>query len=462
MPGKPCRRLLLGTLTALLGAAPALWAQQDSAAQSTAERLDALDQKVRILERLRELERDSLAAAARSRVSVSAGAGGFSIRSADGAFQMRFRGYLQTDARFFNEDSVPAGTADNLLIRRARPILEATLFKYVDVRLMPDFANSSLTLFDGYSELKLSPALAARFGKYKPPIGLERLQSATDIRFAERGLPTNLAPSRDLGFQLSGVAGRGLVGYEAGVFNGVADLASTDNDASDKKELVGRVMLYPFAPRGAKAPVDLAIGIAASTGEEQGSSSAPALPGYRSPSQQTVFRYAASTSSPATGTAFANGRRTRVAPQAYLNLGRLGLLGEYTLSRQAVRRDTGTATLAHRAWQVSGGWFLTGEKSSFRSVSPRRVFDPGANAWGALELVARYGELDLDDDAFPFFANPASSVTRERAFGVGANWYLARGIRISVNYEHTSFDGGAPAGDRPSEDFVVTRFQTAW
>ena len=47
-----------------------------------------------------------------------------------------------------------------------------------------------------------------------------------------------------------------------------------------------------------------------------------------------------------------------------------------------------------------------------------------------------------------------------KALGLGVNWYLTKQVKVSVNYEHTTFAGGAADGaDRPSEDFVVTRFQ---
>ncbi len=39
------------------------------------------------------------------------------------------------------------------------------------------------------------------------------------------------------------------------------------------------------------------------------------------------------------------------------------------------------------------------------------------------------------------------------------NWHLNKQIKVVVNYEHTTFEGGAADGDRASEDFVVTRFQ---
>ena len=43
------------------------------------------------------------------------------------------------------------------------------------------------------------PWFAVTAGKFKVPVGLERLQSANDIRFVERAFPTSLLPNRDLG-----------------------------------------------------------------------------------------------------------------------------------------------------------------------------------------------------------------------------------------------------------------------
>ena len=43
-----------------------------------------------------------------------------------------------------------------------------------------------------------------RFGKFKPPVGLERLVSDSDMLFVERALPTDLVPNRDVGVQVYG------------------------------------------------------------------------------------------------------------------------------------------------------------------------------------------------------------------------------------------------------------------
>jgi len=456
--------VLFWALSAVVGA-PQLVAQQDSAAEATQQRLDDLDQQIKVLSRRWELYQDSVINAAKSRPSVTAGATGFQLKSADGNFVLKLRGYLQADARVYLSDDAQVLTND-LLLRRVRPILEGTVYKYYDFRIMPDFAGAAPTIFDAYFEARFKPEFAVRAGKYKPALGLERYQSATDVKFIERGLPTNLVPSRDVGLQVAGDLAGGILNYNAALFDGVPDLASGLNDVADGKDLVGRLFIVPFAKKADKPPVDLGFGIAASTGDELGNITTTALPSYRSPGQATVFRYLTSTTTPITGTVIADGRRERIIPQAYLNKGPLGLLAEYAISRQEVARDTGvtrtTEKLEHKAWQVEGSLFLTGERNSFKSVTPKKQFDPFAGGWGAFELVARYGELDFDDDAFPIYASPTASVTEEKAWAVGLNWHLGRNVKLMFNYEQTQFEGGATTGDRPDEKFFATRFQTSF
>ncbi len=431
----------------------------DSVPKTLEERVDELDQQVRILQRLRELAAESLATAAKDRQTATANAkDGFSLRSADGKYTLKLRGYAQADGRFYPSDDGKV-IGNSLFLRRARPILEASVGRYFEFRIMPDFAQGQTTLFDAYWEGKFLPEFTVRAGKSKTPVGFERLQSATDMTFAERGLPTNLAPNRDIGLSVAGDISQGLFAYQVGVFNGVPDLGNGDADLTDSKDVAGRVFFQPFR-RGTLNGAG--FGISGSTGSELGSGTTTGLSGYRSPSQQTVFRYRTDATTPA-NSVIANGRRSRVSPHAYVGVGSLGVLGEYIVSSQEVSLGASTARLSHHAWGASAGFFLTGEQAGFRSPTPRKPFDLGQKTWGALEIAARYGELDLDDDAFPIYANPSSSVSKEKALGVGVNWYLTKQVKVSVNYEHTTFEGGAADGaDRPSEDFVVTRFQHAF
>ena len=457
-----------------VGGAPQVWGQQnrsavsfaqpdslpshDDSVASLAAKVEELDQQVRILTRLREISTDSAAAAAKDKQSVTAnGKDGFSFKSADGKYSLRLRGYIQGDGRFYpSSEAVP--TVNNLLIRRARPILEATVGRYFEFRLMPDFGGTSPTIYDAYWDGKFAPQFTVRAGKFKPALGLERLQSATDILFAERGLPTNLVPSRDIGLQLAGDISEGLFAYQVGVFNGVPDLANGGDDLSDAKDFAARVFIQPFKV-GSFRP--LGFGVAASTGFERANITATGLPAYRTPGQNTLYRYNTSTTTPANNV-FADGKRTRISPQGYFYTGPFGLLGEYVISRNEVNRAGTVATLEHHAWQGEGSFFLTGEKNSFRSPFPKKPFDLTEGGFGAVELVARYGELDLDDASFPTYASLTTSVSKAKAWGVGVNWHFTRAVKVMVDYEHTTFTGGAATGDREPEKAVITRFQTSF
>ncbi len=74
-------------------------------------------------------------------------------------------------------------------------------------------------------------------------------------------------------------------------------------------------------------------------------------------------------------------------------------------------RGTQSADLQNTAWEISGGWVLTGENATFTGVTPKHPFDPHNGQWGALQVVGRYAELNIDNAAFPFFANPAASAS---------------------------------------------------
>jgi phosphate-selective porin OprO and OprP len=428
--------------------------------QSLEERIAQLDQEVRALKRLRELDKDSAAAKAKATPVVTAGQQGFGWRSADGAFQLRLRGYVQAEGRLFHDDFAPQLT-NTFELRRARPILEATVYRSFDFKIMPDFGQGQTRLFDAYVAARIAPELRVTAGKFKAPLGLERLQSATDLLFIERAFPTALVPNRDVGLELSGSLGGQLVQYDVGIFNGAVDGTLNDGDQNGSKDFDARLYFTPF-DRSDIAPLKgLSLGVGATLGTEHGTATNPALPFYRSPGQNTFFTYR--TNGTAAGTAAATGRRRRIAPQAYYHWGRLGLLGEWTRSTQVVTLGGTTQTLGATAWQAAGSIALTGEDASFKGLTPRRPIEAGRGGFGALELVGRYSALIVDPAAFPVFANPSSAAQRAQEWAAGVNWYLERGVKVSVDYSHTTYRGGAPAGgDRQKEEVVLTQLQLAF
>jgi phosphate-selective porin OprO and OprP len=443
------------------------------------ERLEAQEQKIRVLERKLELQDEAAKAAVPNTPVVRASPQqGFRIQSADGANVVRLRGVLQFDGRYFPDDVTPE-TADTWILRRVRPILEGTLNGIYDFRFTPDFAGGRAIVQDAYIAARLKPWAVVTAGKFKVPVGLERLQSATDLRFIERGFPTSLVPNRDLGLQFGGDVAGGLVNYSVGYFNGVSDGGSSDGNAptpdaenDTKGDWAARVFLQPFINSDSFALRGLGFGIAGTFVDSTGSTTTTLLPSYRTPGQQTFFSYrsttAAAGATPAVNGTFADGERIRWTPQAYYSVGSFSVLGEYVNVSQDVTRATPTAgvrsaTLDNTAWQVQLAWFATGEDEAFRGYTPGSIFSLENHTWGAWELVARYHELDIDDDAFVggtnSFANPDSAASKASAWGVGVNWYLNQNYKWSVNYDVTSFDGGAAGGaDRPDEKAVFTRF----
>ena len=414
--------------------------------QALADRIDELDQQLRILARKAELQReaDSIRVAAQSTLTV--GADGATWRAPDGSFTLKLRGYVHQDSRFFNDDT-PNGT-DAFLLRRVRPIIEAVSGPFA-VRLMPDFGGGTTVLQDAYIDANITKTVQLRGGKFKPAVGLERLQSATAMRFVERALPTALVPNRDVGIQLQAATGNGLLTGSVGVFNGVGDGGSVDTDINDGKEVVVRAAVQPFA--------GVMAGVAVSRGDNTGIVGATGLTTYRAAAQLDVFAFRTGTT--ASTAVLANGRRERTSAHGTVYRGPLGLLGEYVTSSTNVLFNTTAAELTNNAWQISGGYVLTGEASTFGGVRPQAPLDPAKGTWGAVEVVARVHALDVDDDVFPIFADSTRSVTAVHAYGAGVNWYWNRNVKFVLSYDHAQFDGGATGGDRPSENLLFLRLQ---
>lgn len=419
-------------------------------------RLDTLEQKQKILERKYEIDQEAAAAKAKEAPSVTANAkDGFTVRSADGNFIFKLTGYIQADGRFYLSDQAGA-QANTFLLRRVRPSFEGTANKYIDFRILPDFGGGTTALQDAYVDLRYTPKFRVRVGKFKEPFGLERLQSGTSLTFIERALPANLGPNRDVGAQLHGDLWGGAVSYAAGVFNGVVDAGSSDGDTADNKDLAGRLFFLPFKNTDASAWKEFGFGAAWSRGKQRGATAATGLASYRTQSQQTFYAYRS--------LAVADGQRTRFSPQFHWHPGRVGFLVESVASSQEVKSTSTLArdTLTNTAWQVAASFVLTGESTSFKGVKPRKPFDPANHSWGAWELAARYSEQINDDDAFPLYANAASSARSAHAWTGGLNWYLNTNVKVQSNYEYTTFTRGAAVGDKDPERAILTRVQVAF
>lgn len=498
-----------------------------------------LSQQVKVLARKSEINEEEAAAAKKTSPVVKASANGFGFASADGKNEIKFRGLVQTDGRIYTNGANDvrarsrnrAGSLDadgfheaqdTALLRRVRPTIEGKIDGKYGFRFTPEFAGGSASVVDAYTEANLNPAFNVRAGKFKSAVGLERLQSGSDIKFLERSYVTNaILPNRDLGVSVYGDVLASKLNYNLGLVNGVADGGniSTGTAYDGRPEVTGRLFTTPFND-STSALSGLGFGVGATytkfTGEQNlnwtDTASADAtrngLPSYVSEGQQTFFRYGAN--------AVADGKRFRISPQASYYLGPFGLITEYARVSQNVsltnKNNGDGATLPslvndplpivdgtnkklnHNAWQVAASWLLTGEDASFKGVKPKINFNIDKGGLGAWELVARYSEINLDNDTFlspsgeakgenqttaagSAYSDPTKSAKSAKTWTAGVNWYLNTNAKIALNYEQTKFNGGAISGngltgnngdagrtitDRPDEKAILARFQVAF
>ena len=529
-----------------------------------------LDQQVKVLARKGEISEEDAATAKKTNPVVKASEKGFGLESADGKSVIKFRGLLQADGRSFSSGknltskaasgASTAGYLDNTesakdsaLLRRIRPTLEGTVYGKYDFRFTPEFGDGKSQVVDAYIDARLDPAFKIRAGKYKPFVGLERLQSGSDIKFLERSYVSNILPNRDVGISAFGDVLDGKISYAIGVHNGVADGGdnTTGSDANSDKDYAARIFAAPFKDAD-NALAGLGFGIAGTYGKVTGTtkdtingSTTELTSGYKTEGQQTFFKYVDSSvlrsgigegvfnSAGASGVSLtagpgpswlvhADGKRSRIAPQASYYYGPFGLITEYVRESQEVSvgaQNLKKTTLHNNAWQVAGTWLITGEDASFKGVKPKNNFDFDKKTWGAWEIVGRYSELNIDNDAFTFgnlgtgtgvtattfnplayspagtaslqtinhylYADPKASAKSAKTWTVGVNWYLNPEVKLALNYEQTKFDGGggdltsstgagttnatftdlirnSKVRDREDERAILARFQVAF
>jgi phosphate-selective porin OprO/OprP len=410
---------------------------------------------------------------------VDAGPGGFGVRSASKESQLRFHLQVQADAKFWH-GTTPAKVNETFFLRRAIPWIDGTLPYGVSFLLAPDFsqinstntaaqANAAIILPDAYFQIKILDELQFRFGKFRAPIGLERLQPTGQLFFNEFALATELTPLRDLGAQVQGEIAKGYAGYALGVFNGAVDNAYTDLDPSRYKDFEGRVFAQPLGAPNPDSFQYAIIGIAGTVGRKSGVPQAAGqsqnLPTYKSPGGAAIFSYKTGSTLGLADTAIASGQQRRINAHGYYSVGPFGLLAEYIYSQQRVGFNYDNTRVGNQGWTAEASLFLYGGNASYSQAKIATPFDLQAGTFGAFELVARASQLRFDQSAFGAKTDTTkpvdetASVKHATELAGGLNWYFNRCVRFLFSYNRTSYLGGAASGNRPAENVFFGRAQ---
>ena len=313
------------------------------------QRLEEQEQKILVLERKLEIKEEADKSATATAAVAKASPRGFSIQSADGQNQVKLRGVVHFDGRYLANDD-PNDLKDTWQATRVRPIVEGTVGGIYDFRFTPDFGQGRTVIQDAYVTGRFNPSFQVTAGKFKAPVGLERLQSANDIRFVARAFPTSLAPNRDLGLQVGGkLLDSGSTtpwpSSTAPTTVAAARRSATPTSTTTRNGQP-RLFAHPFAESDSFALRGLGLGIAATYTDQDGTTAQPLLPSFRTPAQSDVLplpRRARRRPSP-TASAPAS-RRSSTTTSALRAAGRVhaGVAGRVPLRRRpdrATRRST--------------------------------------------------------------------------------------------------------------------------
>ncbi len=367
------------------------------------------------------------------------------IRNGDGSFETRIAGYAQLDFRGYQGGEHPPNT---FLVRRARLGVEGRLQRYYDFKLEGDFADAASTLLrDFYVNVHRVDQLQFRFGQFRVPFSQEEIRADNVQDFVERSLVNNLAPSRSPGMAVTGVLGKGVFEYQAGLFNGKGLLAPNNNGTP---EGALRLRLSPWKNTRSYWARGLSFGGAGTSGRSVGGM------GVRGQTESRSFTFFSPD--------VLNGAYTRANGELTWLLGPAAIRAEYDQTNQ--HRDqlgpagTNLPGVVAKGWMAQATWLLTGEpKPEADAVVPRRELfarDGTRHGFGAWELKVRFASLQISDGT--------AQNNRAETLYFGPNWYLNRYVRYMLDFGWERFGDPARTPRKGERGFgvILNRIQVAF
>jgi phosphate-selective porin OprO/OprP len=246
-------------------------------------------------------------------------------------------------------------------------------------------------------------------GKFKAPISLERLTSASNLLFMERAaLLDALLPSRNTGLMLSNTAIEEPMTWSVGWFNSVF---SGDDDAANT--VVARVTGLPID----EPDTLLHLGIAGRWAQ--------------APNGELLYK-----ARPEVNQAphFVDSGQFAATDEKDLDLELAWQQGPVFTTAEYLADWVNSSAKGNPffdGFYVSTAWMLTGERrlynraaGYFGAVSPDHPLFSGG--WGAMEVAARYTWTDLNDAAI--------HGGRFSRASLGINWFASDNLRLEFNY----------------------------
>lgn len=401
------------------------------------DRLNALEARIRQLE-ARNAQLEAAAVDTQSRVervevrSAKAAQPGVVPTFADvnDNFTFKPRGVFQIDYAGYNERAGGYDYSNGTDIRRARFGFEGTAYKNFKWRIEAELVKNSVTLLDAYVTYALNPKWSVTAGQHKAPYGLEANTSDSANTFLERGMASNafgaVGAERRVGLSLAYQTDK--LNATFGVFGSGEAVVRNATTPDESYGFNGRVTWDPILDTG--KVVHLGVSAFHTTNFPANSLTVSDRPNVRVDDGRIVSAAIAGTN-PVGGVPTGAKDANYVGAEALLIRGPFSVQGEY--GHLVIDRFGAAKKVGFDGFNVFGSWVLTGEARAVKGgavdkLKPFVNFDASTGNWGAVELVARYDELDLSDADLSPLKRKATALTG------GLNWYLNPNTRILFNY----------------------------
>jgi phosphate-selective porin OprO and OprP len=425
--------------------------------------------------------------------------GRLTVASADGAFTASVRALLQADTGLYMQGGgaagLPAAYGPDLSsgsnFRRLFLGLQGKVFGDWSYYFLYDFGGAATEtpahIMYAYLQYDGLAPWALRLGAYAPPANLEDATAAADLLFLERNSPSNL--QRNIAGSEGRMAvsllymGERLYGALSLTGNRVQDGAKawapgTVANYDEQMSVLGRLSYLPVS-------TDEAHWLVGINGLDvlklpdlvrNGGATLATVPGA-SPKSVFCLSDLPETAIDSNGIALAN---TGSLPADHVTQWGVETAGNfqnfygqagyyaYNIHRTPVAYNVYSAagvfapaavqpgSNTFTGWYVQGSWVLTGESRSYNPASaafgapkPAQPFSLKDGGWGALEVVARYSDLNLNShtgdtaNAVTDWTSSARSTTyyntvrggEQKIVTLGLNWYLNTAIRFALDYQ---------------------------
>lgn len=378
---------------------------------------------------------------------------GLKFKSEDGNFKLSVGGRIMNDWGWFDEDddikSAIGDQVDGTEFRSVRFSMQGSIYKNIGYKLELDYAGGNANFADVFMELKEIPLLGNfRVGHMKEPFSLEKINSRKFIPFLERGLNNAFTPLRNTGFTAYNHALKKRISWSAGTFLNTNAFGDSQGDSSTEGSysFSGRLTAVPWYEGNGKKLVHTGISYSYQNAFEN------KLRYSSRPEINLADKFVDTGDIAAESANLFN-------PELAIVYGPFSFQAEYTYADIERERNAGN-DLHFSGFYAYGSYFLTGEnrnykreEGAFGRVKPIKNFQWGSRKGkGAVELTARYSELDLSDEGI--------EGGRLQDITAGINWYLNPNTRVTLNYVHASVDRciGNVRLDDDSANMLAMRF----